>query len=117
MSIASSKQTAKHRLNIDLLFALFALALALFILVPSDGKIYNSFHTTPGAFETIRTGTTSTEISFAADQNYWSANCSSGWRSDARCDFITLRTQSCSLNLASVYCSEYKKHLQEDLKK
>jgi hypothetical protein len=116
MSIASSKQTAKQGLNIDLVFALFALALVLFILVPSDGSHYTSFHSTPGSI--LYTGALSSgEISFAADQKYWAANCSSGWHSDARCDFIALRTQSCSMQAASAYCSDYKKYLQEHLKR
>lgn len=113
MSIASTKHTRKYTLNIDLLFALFALSLVLFILVPSNGNMYTSIRNAPGALDRPRaTLLTSGDVSFAADQHYWAANCSQEWSSDARCNSIVARTQVCSLSAASGYCSEYKNYLQ-----
>jgi hypothetical protein len=114
MPIVSSKQTPKYLINIDLIFALFALALVLLILVPSNVNIYNSLRTAPGVLDRIHL---SGDVSFAADQHYWTANCSQDWASDARCGFIAARIQSCSISTVSAYCTEYKHHLQEYLNK
>ncbi|RPJ21694.1 MAG: hypothetical protein EHM33_25455 [Chloroflexi bacterium] len=116
MSIMSLKHTKKYTLNIDLLFALFALTLALLILVPSNENLYISILNAPGALDRPRaTLLTSGDVSFAADQQYWAANCGQEWSSDARCNSIVARTQSCSTSAASGYCSEYKNYLREYL--
>jgi hypothetical protein len=107
------KQTKKYTLNIDLLFALFALTLVLFILVPSNENLYISILNAPGALDRPRaTLLTSGDVSFTADQQYWAANCSQEWSSDAGCNSIVARTQSCSIRATSGYCSEYKNYLQ-----
>lgn len=53
------------------------------------------------------------EPSFASDQNYWNENCSHGWGSDATCDTITFRVQSCLVNESSLYCSAYETYMKE----
>jgi hypothetical protein len=118
MSIASSRQIPKYRLNIDLIFALFALTLALLVLVPSNGNLLDSIHIAPGTIEKPHADIlTSGDLSFADDQLYWAANCSRGGSSDARCNSIILRSQSCSISTASAYCSEYEQYMQEHPKK
>jgi len=113
MSIISVRPTKKYTLNIDLLFALFALTLVLFILIPSNGNMYVSIRNAPGALDRPRAALlTSGDLSFAADQQYWAANCSQEWSSDARCNSIVARTQSCFSSAAAGYCSEYKNYLQ-----
>ena len=117
MSIASSQSSKKYPF-VDLLFAFFASTLVLLVLVPSNGNMYNSIRTAPGILDSIRaTIPISGDVSFTADQRYWNANCSQEWSSDAWCDTIVARTQTCSRSAASGYCSEYKSYLQEYLNK
>jgi hypothetical protein len=112
MSIISSKHVKKHG-HVDWLFVLFALALVLLVLAPFNGNIFNFMRTAPEAPQVTRFDlSTSGSVSFAADQEYWDANCSHGWSANAGCDTIVARTQSCSASVDSVYCSEYDKYLQ-----
>jgi hypothetical protein len=116
MSAFTLGQTRKDR-YVDLLFASFALTLVLLILVPHTGNIYGSIYSMPRSIDNIHISVSIQEanknISFAADQLYWVANCSQGWSSDARCDTIVARAQSCSSSMASAYCSQYENYLQE----
>jgi hypothetical protein len=116
MSVFTLVQTSKYR-YVDLLFASFALTLVLLILVPPTGNIYSSIYTAPRSIDNIHTSVSIQEInktiSFAADRQYWVANCSQGWSSDARCNTIVVRAQSCSISMASAYCSQYENYLQE----
>lgn len=113
MSLVSSKQSKKHNL-VDLLFVFFALTLILLVLAPSNGNVYNSVRTVPRTLDHTRVNATSGDASFTADQRYWDANCNRGWSSDARCDTIVARTQSCSISIASAYCSQYEHYLQDN---
>ncbi len=116
MSLFSSEQTRKYSCYIDLIFVFFALTLVLLVLVPPSGNIYNAIRTVPRSINNIHIRAPIHEgnrnISFAADQQYWNANCSRG-SSDARCDTIIVRAQSCSISVASAYCSQYENYLQK----
>ena len=52
-------------------------------------------------------------VSFAADLQYWDAKCSHGWTSDATCDALVSRIQSCALGVGLAYCSEYDAYMQQ----
>ena len=118
MSILSSEQTQKNSLLVDSLFVCLVLTLILLILVPSNWSLYGSVRTAPGSQESTHPDLlTGGNISFAADQQYWDANCNHGWSSGARCDSIVARSQFCSVSVNSVYCSEYKNYLQGRLDK
>jgi len=52
-------------------------------------------------------------VSFASDEEYWTANCSHGWDSDSVCDAIVLRTKLCTGYVSSDYCSDYKNYLRQ----
>ncbi len=113
MSIISSKQSKKHSLG-DWLLAFLALTLVLLMLVPSAGNVYNPIRIAPGTLNSMRADMPiNRNVSFAADQQYWDANCNYGWSSDAGCDSIVARSQSCSISIASTYCSEYESYLQQ----
>ena len=117
MSIISSKQSKEDNL-VDSLFVFLILILILLVLTPSNGNRYGSVRAAPGTLDRMGAGVlTSAEVSFSADQQYWNANCSHGWSSDAGCKMIVLRTQSCSISIESVYCSRYETYLQEYLNK
>ena len=86
------------------------------------------YGTRPGAFQLaigrtlgIQSGmsvlSAGSQISFAADAQYWDVNCSHGWTSDAACDTLVARTQACEISAASAYCSEYKTYLRQFLDK
>ena len=55
------------------------------------------------------------DASFTSDQDYWNENCSYGWASDATCDAIVSRVQSCLVNKSSLYCSAYETYMREFL--
>ena len=55
------------------------------------------------------------EVSFAADVQYWDANCAHGWESDSACNMIFTRAQSCEISTASTYCSDYKTYMRQFL--
>ena len=78
----------------------------------------STFHTSPdGAFRVPSMGNISAnlEASFAADLQYWDANCSHVSDSNPACDMISARAQSCEISTASRYCSEYKSYMQQFL--
>ena len=52
-------------------------------------------------------------ISFAMDRQYWDANCSHGWSSDSTCDNIVIRAQTCSTQITTTYCSDYKEYMKQ----
>lgn len=119
MSILSSKQ-AKQQSLVDMLFVCLALTLVIFILVPSNWKMYNHspIRLAPGILKSTPADLTlQGNVSFTADQKYWDANCIHGWSSDPGCDAIVLKAQSCTENVMSAYCSQYQNYLQEHRKK
>ena len=113
MSTISPKQTKSQGL-IDPIFILAVLVVILtFIVFAPANNLYNSVETTLGSFGNAAAGVSvNSVVSFASDQQYWEANCTNGWSSDATCDAIVQRAQSCSASVDSAYCSAYDKYLQ-----
>jgi hypothetical protein len=113
MSTISSKQEKRNGL-VDPIYVLvfLVLILALLVLGPLTGNINNSFSGALGTLGNAPAGVSASgHVSFTSDQRYWDANCSHGWSSDATCENIVLRSQSCVVNVASAYCSEYDLYL------
>jgi hypothetical protein len=114
MSTISQKQ-AKSQGLIDPIFILAVLVVILTVLIfaPSN-NLYNSVQSTLGSFGNTSAGLSANSVvSFAADQQYWEANCSHSWSSDATCDVIVKRSQSCGSSVNSAYCSAYDKYLKK----
>jgi cbb3-type cytochrome oxidase cytochrome c subunit len=115
MSIITSNQP-KRQISIDPIFILFfsvLLVLLVFAISAANGsslveKVLQTRDNAPAAGVSLNT-----QVSFAADQLYWSENCESGWSEDATCEAIVARTQSCSISVDSTYCSAYENYLQE----
>jgi hypothetical protein len=114
MSLITSNQQ-KRQSYIDPIFVLFfsvLLVLLIFAISAANGsyfveKLLQTSGSAPAGL------TLNSQVSFAADQRYWSESCDSGWSSDAVCDAIVARTQACSVSVDSVYCSSYESYLQE----
>ena len=114
MSTISTKQEKRSAL-VDPIYVLAALALILTLLLAwslsgnAEDAINDAIATLSGGSARV---SSAAEVSFAADQGYWAANCTSGWSSDSTCDAIVQRVQSCSISTTSAYCSEYDRYLQ-----
>jgi len=112
MSTIPSKQHKRH--DPTLVLTIHVLILALLVFAPQTGNLP---HTISGSLATLDSSaagiSNSGEASFVADQQYWDANCSHGWSLDSTCENIVLRAQSCSISLASAYCSQYDTYLQK----
>ena len=114
MSIITSNQPKRQTL-VDPIFILFfsvLLVLLVFAISAANGsslveKILQTNESAPAGLSL------NSQVSFVADQQYWSENCESGWSGDATCDAIVARTQSCSISADSAYCSAYESYLQE----
>jgi hypothetical protein len=114
MSTISRKQTKSQGL-IDPIFILAVLVVILtFMVFAPSTNLYNSVQTTLGSFGNSAAGlSVNSVVSFAADQQYWEANCIHGWSSNVTCDLIVKRAQSCTISVDSAYCSAYDKYMQE----
>jgi len=75
--------------------------------------IYNSISRVLGTPGNVSVATGSGDTSFALDEQYWDANCSHGWASDATCDAIVSRAQSCVASIALAYCSDYENYMKQ----
>ena len=114
MSIISSNQQ-KRQITFDPILILFfsvLLVLLVFAISASNGnyfveKLLQTRSNVPAGLAL------NSQVSFAADQLYWSENCESGWSEDATCDAIVARAESCSISVESAYCSAYESYLQE----
>ena len=117
MSTISPKQ-AKSQGLIDPIFILTVLVVILtFVVFAPSNNLYNSVENTLGSFGNTSAGLSANRVvSFSSDQQYWEANCSYGWSSDATCDVIVQRSQSCASSVDSAYCSAYDKYLQKFIK-
>lgn len=113
MSTISSEH-AKRQGLIDPIFVLAVLVVILtFVVFAPSHSFYNGVETRLGSFANSSARLSANSgVSFAADQQYWDMNCSHGWSSDATCDVIVQRSQSCEIGLGSAYCSAYKTYLQ-----
>ena len=87
---------------------------AFVILAPLNASFYSSINGVLGTWSSTDGIYTNAEVvSFTADQTYWDANCGHGWSSDATCDGIFSRVQSCAISVTSPYCSSYESYMQE----
>jgi hypothetical protein len=119
MSITSSKQTKKH-VEVDPVIVLLflVLVLALLVFAPPTGSMATSFRSPFASLGNPSTNLSAvSEASFASDLKYWDTHCTHGWSSDAVCDAIVARSQSCTISMASVYCSQYENYLKRQLSK
>lgn len=113
MSTFSSKAPKTFK-PVDFISVFVFLALILTLLViPFTGTLYSSVSTALGSTDRTQAGITNANVTFAADQGYWSVNCSHGWSSNAMCDDIVTRSQACSISAESAYCSEYESYLKQ----
>jgi len=114
MATFSSKQEKKQGVS-NQMTVLLAVALigAFVIFGPMNAALYNSINSVLASFDSPDGIAVSTDASFTSDQNYWSDNCSHGWASDATCDAIVSRVQSCEVGLASTYCTSNESYLQQ----
>ena len=112
MSIITSNQQ-KRQTTIDPILIMFVsvlLVLLVFAISAANGTYFveKVLHTNAPAGLSLNS-----QVSFAADQGYWSEYCESGWSTDAICDAIVARAQACSISAESAYCSAYESYLQE----
>jgi len=111
--ITSIHQKRNYLLDPILILFITTLILLTFFAVFTGNveHILNSWWT---AFDNAPTRVSVDQApSFAADQAYWEANCSPGWASDAACEVIALRSQSCQASVDSAYCSAYDNYLNQ----
>ena len=114
MSIITSNQQ-KRQTTLDpivILFVSVLLVLLVFAISAANGNflVEKVFQFRHGATAEL---SLNNQVSFAADQLYWSEYCESGWSADATCDAIVARAESCSISAESAYCSAYEDYLQE----
>jgi hypothetical protein len=115
MATFPSKQK-KRQDWVDPLLVLVSIALLSVLIAfgPLNGNMYSSIPNAPvmesGAAEHP---SSSVGVSFASDIQYWDAKCSHGWTSDATCDALVSRIQSCALGVGLAYCSEYDAYIQQ----
>ena len=113
MSIITSNQS-KRQTILDPIFLLFISVLVVLLVFAFAAANRNLIGDALRIHESAPAGLSlNSEVSFAADQRYWSASCESGWSSDSVCDAIVARTQSCTISVDSAYCSAYESYLQE----
>ena len=114
MATFSSKQEKKQGISNQMTILLaVALVGAFVIFGPMNAALYNSIDSLLASFDSPDGVSVSTDASFTSDQNYWSDHCSHGWDSDATCDAIVARVQSCEVGLASAYCTSNESYIQE----
>jgi hypothetical protein len=119
MSIISSKQPKKHAV-VDPVFVLLLLVLVLALLVfaPLTSNMSDPFRSTFASLSNPSPNLSAkTEASFASDLRYWDTYCSKGWTSDAVCEAIVARSQSCAIRVDSAYCSQYENYMKRQLSK
>lgn len=113
MSTLSSKPTKTFR-PVDYISVFVFMGLILTLLViPFTGNIYSSLSGAVNSADRAQTVASNVNYSFSADQQYWNANCSHGWSSNATCDNIVTRSQACSISAESAYCTEYQSYLEQ----
>ena len=86
---------------------------ALVVLAPLNASFYSSLNGFLGTWNSADNVYTNAEaVSFSTDQTYWDANCDHGWTSDATCDGILSRVESCAISVVSPYCASYENYMQ-----
>jgi len=113
MATISSKQKRLIVVNPIAVLASLSLIAALLVLWPFTGSLNDLRVSEPGASggESVLAG--STVVSFAADEQYWNANCSHGWSGNSSCDDIVARVNSCVVDLNSQYCTQYDAYMEQ----
>ena len=117
MATYSSKQE-KRQVGGNYLPSLVSVLLvgAFVILAPMNASFYSSLNGVLGTWSKADGVYANAEVvSFTADQAYWDANCGHGWTSNATCDGILSRVQSCTLGFTTAYCSSYENYMQDFL--
>ena len=118
MATFSSKQEKKQGISNQMTVLLAVAIIGAFVIFgPLNATLYNSINSVLASFDSPDGVSVSTDASFTSDQNYWSDNCSHGWDSDATCDAIVSRVQSCEVGLASDYCTSNESYIQQYYKK
>ena len=118
MATYSSKQEKRQVFGnyIPVLITVLVIG-TLVVLAPLNASFFSSLNGFLGTWNSADNVYTNAEvISFSADQTYWEANCDHGWTSDATCDGILARVESCAISVASPYCSSSESYMQEFLK-
>ena len=114
MATYSSKQEKKQGLSSSMSVLLSVALIGVFVILgPLNANLYNSINSVLGIWDGTDGAYTNAQVSFIADEQYWDANCSHGWTSDATCDDIVLRVESCVISLATPYCATYENYMQE----
>ncbi|HKY55798.1 MAG TPA: hypothetical protein VJM08_15885 [Anaerolineales bacterium] len=115
MTTFSAKQEKRQAFGNSLPILVAVLLIGAFvILAPLNASFYSSLNGVLGTWSNTDGIYVDAEVlSFTADQTYWDANCTHGWTSDAACDGILSRVQSCAVSVASPYCASYENYLQQ----
>lgn len=118
MATFPSKQEKKQGISNQMAVLLAVALIGTFVIFgPLNAAFYNSIESVLASFDSPDGVSVSTDASFTSDQNYWSDNCIHGWSSDATCDAIVSRVQSCQVGLASTYCTSNESYIQQYFKK
>ena len=111
-----SKQLKRHAPAEPLLILTVIAAIVILVVSGADnGALRNSIRSVLMAPNSsgAHTVVSADDITFASDEQYWSANCSHGWKSDSTCDDILVRTQICAAGTGLAYCSAYETYMQQ----
>src|SRR5262245_760725 len=101
----------RNQAVVDQVFLLTYIVLVLVLTVsqsPNDDVYNNSVHSYSGDLSQNEA------VSFTADQQYWKAHCSYGWKADSGCNNIASRVQVCHtsfVEIDSAYCTEYRTYV------
>ena len=113
MSIITSNEPKRQSI-VDPIFILFISVLVVLLVFAVSAANRNLIGSMLQTYDNIPAGLSlNSEVSFASDQRYWAEYCDSGWSSNAVCDAIVARAQSCTASVDSAYCSAYETYLQE----
>lgn len=116
MATFTSKQEKKQGISNQMTVLLTVAVIGAFVIFGLlNTMLYSSINSVLASFGNTDGVSVSTEASFTSDLNYWIDNCNHGWASDATCDAIVSRVQSCQVGLASAYCTSNETYLQQYL--
>ena len=114
MSTISSKPIKRHSLSESISIVAFIVLILVLLITPFTGNLHNFFGSALGSLGHTSTNLSAVnEASFTSDLQYWDRYCTPGWSSDAVCEAIALRAQSCSISVDSAYCSQYDAYMQK----
>jgi len=113
MATITSKQKRLTVVNPVAVLASVSLIAILVVLWSFTGNLYNLGNNNPGTFGSPSLVSGGTNVSFVADEQYWSANCSRGWSRNSSCDDIVAHVNSCVVNLNSPYCTQYEAYMEQ----